>query len=437
MSSIKDFFFGRKKENWTVQALESKSIEDIKTLMSLRVSGKQAKEQYKKLYEKDGLTFMLVNYLDHKIAGQGFYFDGDSDLVNKLEEWSEEVGLKFVLKHIVKDAIIYGTAWVELVLSEDYRNIEDFRFFDPTKMDFARDNSGKIKLDENGEPLCIVQEEGLKKREWYKDRIEENGKIIIKAGIGDDFRKHIAYFKLESYGDDPMGLSLIAPIYRSAIIRSNISDMVGEAAYRGGGIVAYLSGNPPEEVKKKLAEYLKNITSKNIFVFSDKIRLDLVPIPDTREREGLIYYLADEEASTFGIPLDVLMCGVKSYRQDLPSKLADMEARISSYQEYLAFQFNKQVIDFLLHLWKTDKKAKLVFRTQSPSIKLSRSRRIATLARRGLIRYDPQLELHLRREEGLPVKFVQLSLKQWQEEKKSPEEIKSDVEIIAKEEDEV
>ena len=79
----------------------------------------------------------------------------------------------------------------------------------------------------------------------------------------------------------------------------------------------------------------------------------------------------------------------------------------------------------------------MVFRTQSPSIKLSRSRRIATLARRGLIRYDPELELHLRREEGLPVKFVQLSLKQWQEEKKSPEEIKSDVEIIAKEEDEV
>ena len=150
MSSIKDFFFGRKKEDWTVQALESKSIEDIKTLMSLRAGEKQAKEQYKKLYEKDGLTFMLVNYLDHKIAGQGFYFDGDSDLVNKLEEWSEEVGLKFVLKHIVKDAIIYGTAWVELVLSEDYRNIEDFRFFDPTKMDFARDNSGKIKLDENG-----------------------------------------------------------------------------------------------------------------------------------------------------------------------------------------------------------------------------------------------------------------------------------------------
>lgn len=62
------------------------------------------------------------------------------------------------------------------------------------------------------------------------------------------------------------------------------------------------------------------------------------------------------------------------------------------------------------------------FKTHMSSIMLSKSRRIATLARRSLIKYDPELEKHLRELEDLPVSFLDEAIEKWEETGAIPEQ---------------
>ncbi|MEM2260839.1 MAG: hypothetical protein QXK24_00160 [Ignisphaera sp.] len=431
--AIKDRFVPKKIEEAAPKIMELTTITE-EQLEKIRERGLPGiKEAYRKVYENDGLTYQLVNYLADKIVGQGYYFEGEKDLVEKATKWSEQIGLQFLLKMVVKDAIIYGTGWIEMVPSKKLDTIEYIKVFNPANIDFIRDSEGKIVMEGN-RPQGFEITEDSKTIKWFKDRIEQ-GNITLYRAKNEDLRDRIAWFVLERYGDSLSGISFIKPIYRSAIIRSNIADLVGESAFRGGGIVAYHQGPAPQEKIDKMAEELKNITSKNIFVLTDKWKLDTVPTPDIKERIAQIIYLADEEAGSFGIPLDVLLTTVKSYASDLPSKLADLEQRIASYQKYVAYQFNTQVIRYLLKLWKRPEgDLRLVFSAVTTATRLQNSRIRATLARRGLIKWDPELELKLRREEGLPTTFVQAALDKWFKEKKTvesePEEtVEKEVEI--------
>lgn len=407
--------------NRIVQALTSRSISDIMVIMEKREET-NLESRLRKLYENDGLTFQLVNYLTDKICGQGFYFEGDPDLVDRAEAWAESIGLEFVIRHLVKNAIIFGTSYCELVPGKN--GIDRIVVYDPLKVEPLKDNMGRIIIEE-GKPKGIKIEIDEKITVTVtKDRVEDNrGEIILKAAKGEDLRDRFPSFMLESYGSEPVGISLMKPAYRSAIIRCNIADMVGESASRGGGILAYYSGTPPAEKVKDFLQTLKNLTPNDALALSDKWRVDTVPIPDIRERIEQIRYLADEEAASFGIPLDVLMCTVKSYASDLPAKLADFEIRVQAYQRYLAYQVDTKILGFLKRQWRVeDKDLRIVFRSSFTATRLQNARIRATLARRTLLRWDPELELKIRKEEGLPYSFVLRQLEEWKGSKRPPEE---------------
>jgi len=422
--NIKDFFkrYISGQEPYVFELAGASVTEtDLETIERLK---NQANKKFFDLYENDGLTFMLVNYLVQKINAP-FFFTGEEDLVKRVERWSRNIGFPFIVRNLIKDIILHGTAWCELVPDENLTDIVRIKIIDPTKIDFIRDlKTDKIKRDENGDPEGFVIQLNGKERYWYKDKVIDKGseKPIISSRI-EDLRTRICYFKLETYGSEELGISFIKPVYRSAIIRCNIADMLGESAFRGGGIVAYFKGRPSQEVINNLSKDLKNITSKNIFVLSENFQLDTVPIPDIKERIAQVIYLADEEAGALGIPLDILMTSVKTYRQDVPSKLLDLNERVKGYQDYLAYQIETQILKKLKEYWGMKNKDLIMeFRPISSTIKLHRTRALATLARRRLIKWDPELEVYLRKEEGLPYELVQEELNKWQKKGRPSEE---------------
>jgi len=407
-------FLRRKKEksvnsvpetSWIVELIGEKGISSIK---EERTKSKEKISQFQKLYATDGLTFGLVNYLVSKIVS-GILFIGGTETVKSLEAWAEAIGFKTIAEDIVRDVVIAGTAWSEPIWSAI--SIEDIKIINPDTMDYIRGKDGNAKLDEDGHILGYTQEIGGETRYWYKDRIESNGNILFTSKT-EDLRDKLKTFKLVSFGDSELGISLLRAVYRTAIIRANIEDMIGESAFRGGGIVAYVTGQPPPETTKKLKDDMTNITSRNIFILRDSIKLGTVPIPDLANSQQLIYLLADLETTGVGVPLDALVAGSKSYRGDLATKMIDMETRIVSYQERLAKQFNEAFIFPLLKLWKVPL-AYMKFSSQAPSTQLSRARVIATLARRTLMQYDPEMEMQLRKELGLPTELLDTELQKW------------------------
>ena len=331
-----------------------------------RTKRKAKLREFMKLYENDSITFALVNFLTHRIV-PSFSFVGDDKAVEKLNDWAKRTYFKRVLEDMTMDMILCGGAWVEAVWSSI--EIDKFKIINPDKMDFIRDNSDNTIYDENGEPLGYIQDFNGIFRYWYKDKITNGSTNIFVAPAGIDLRKKLRYYKLKSYGDSELGISLIQPNYRAAIIRTNIEDMVGEAAFRGGGLVAYIDGELPPDVRKNLRIDLQNIKSKNIFLLSKKIQLDNVPIPELNEREMLIYLFADIQCGGMGVPLEMILQGVKmSGRQSgITDKTSDLEIRVMSYQERLAEQINEYIIQPLLDHWKIKGKASIMFPPASPN----------------------------------------------------------------------
>ena len=370
-------------------------------------------KEFYRLYENDALTFGLVNYLVYKIVSK-IIFTGNPEDVKVFEDWKERKHFKARLEDIVRDIIIAGGSWTEPIFSSI--DLEKIKIINPETMDYIRENDSNIKLDEEGKFLGYVQEVNGKKRYWYKNRIEEDNRVIYEGTRNEDLRDRIKYWKLLSFGDSELGISLVKAMYRPAIIRSNLEDMVGESAFRGGGIVAYLTGEPSQEQKNKLKTDLTNITARNIFLLKDNIKLSTVPIPEMSERENLLYLLADFEAAGLNIPLEALLSGTKTYRQDFLNKMTDMETRIESFQDRLVEQIEEYIIKPLLKIWNRKGPVSVQFVSVSPSVQTTRSRVISTLARRGMLKSDPELEVYLRKELKLPHKLVDANLEKWLKE---------------------
>jgi len=293
-------------------------------------------------------------------------------------------------------------------------------------MDYKRDIRGEVELDEYGEPVAIVQDLEFGKRVWYADRIEERGEVIMRAKKGEDLRRRIVHLKLYGFGDTFLGITPLQTTYNSALSRLNLGVSTGEAAFRSEGLVAYVSGKPSQKTLEGLVKALKDSSSKNIFVFEDKIKLDRVPSPDIKGRERLIYAFLDEQCIAFGVPLRLVAEGLKEFAGEFEWRQIKFEMRVKTLQERLAWQVREKILRPLWETWGMKTKVpKIVFHTKTPATKLSRSRQIATLARRGLIRRDPELEKRLRQEYDLPYKFVVRELKQWEEQpERVPEESK-------------
>lgn len=412
----------QKEDNFIIELIGPPSTSKTEE----RTKKKDNISEYYRLYLNDALTFGFVNYLTLKIVSK-FIFIGSEEDVNEIERWSKNKHFKIKLEDIVRDMIIAGGSWTEPIFSSI--DLEKIKIINPETMDYIRDNEENIKEDEDGKFLGYIQEKNGRKRYWYKDRIEEDNKIIYQGKKDEDLRDKIKYWKFLSFGDSELGISLVKAMYRPAIIRSNLEDMVGESGFRGGGIVAYITGEPSQQQKDKLKTDLTNITSRNVFLLRDNIKLSTVPIPELNERENLLYLLADFEAAGFNLPLEALLSGTKTYRQDFINKMADMESRIESYQERLVELIEEYIINPLLKLWNRKGPVNIQFVSTSPSAQMSRSRVIATLARRGMISRDPELELHLRKELKLPHKIVDLTLKKWLDEGKTQESPDKEIDV--------
>jgi hypothetical protein len=402
--------------------IDDKLIEMIDSPDSVtQIESKPIKEKvalYYKLYDTDELTFQLVNFLVDRIT-HTFIFEGDVEVVKELEIWKDNINFKTRLEDIVRDIIVGGLGWIELVFGK--KTIDRIVVINPESMDFIRDSNGQTALDEDGIPVGFQQETPSGIRYYKKDEVAQGEIKLAIAKGNEDLRDRIKYLKLLGRGDSFTGKSFVGAIYRVAIIRTNVADMTGEAAFRGGGMVATTKGDMNPDQKKKLKVDLKNITARNTMIIKDSITLGLMPIPDTANATEIIYLLADFQSMGMGVPLDIMVSGGRSQQRDLITKIADMETRISSLQVRLAEQINDNIISPLLIKMGKPEKAKLKFVSASPGALLNRSRVVSTLARRNLMTYDPELEVSIRKELDLPHTLLDKVLSDWKSGKAGPE----------------
>jgi hypothetical protein len=281
----------------------------------------------------------------------------------------------------------------------------DIRILNPKYCDYKRDNYGNVQVDEYGDPKCIIVETETGK-EYYiqKSKItvqSEDGEAIKSINVG-DLRKLYCHFTLFTFGDSYTGMSLLLPVLSTAIVRGNVTKMTGELAFRSGGIVAYITGTVPEDAKKALEDDLMKLTKRSVFVSSDRIKLSNIPSGSLTETTNILGTLINEQTAAMGLPYELIMAPIYRGRlEDLTHKLVDFENRILSYQNRLGAQINQKIMPFVNDVLGTDVQFKFI--GTDYNIKLTKSRMLTGLGRRGLVTRDKNLEDWIRRDLGLPL----------------------------------
>lgn len=412
---------------------KDKQSGDLFAHLEERVTKTVPLHKLKKLYDLDGLTFRIVNdYIDAMI-GPGFILDGDKETVDELLHWAKTIKLKHFMREIVRDSFLCANAWIELGYNDDGSDIIKLQIINPNFMDYIRDGKDQfVELDENGDPVGFKKSRGTEFQEviWTKDKITVDKKTMKTFPVDQDGRNRIAHFKLWSLGESFLGTTPLQSIYSSAIIRLNISRNTGEVAFRSEGLVIHVGDEeiqPTNEQLDNISSAFEDITEQTIFVFKTrpKIMIDRIPTPEIEGRERLMYYYADLECTGLGKSLALVMEPVQRGRAgDIDIKDMEFEYRVKSLQEVLA----EQILEKIFYRYMDAKGmareniTDMRFKTHMSSIMLSKSRRIATLARRSLIKYDPELEKHLRELEDLPVSFLDEAIEKWEETGAIPEQ---------------
>ena len=215
----------------------------------------------------------------------------------------------------------------------------------------------------------------------------------------------------------------------------------GEGAFRSGGLAAYVGDptkpaeNVPDATLEKVVRELNEVGHSTILAFRRNVTLDRLPAPDLSEKAELIYLFADLVACGLGVNLSKLLEPIGSRRVAGTQELRDIdfEMRKMALFDRLAEEVREK---FILRLFKARKGItrlsevpEIHFLTRSPALERETSRAIATLARRGQITRDPELEKFIRNRYGLPTQFVQRELDMWMEDEKRIPQPQKEVDV--------
>jgi len=400
------------------------SVVDIRSNLlkseNRRIDPTVTSSQLETLEHIDGLTFRIVQKYIEKIVGKGNYIlEGGSEQGRKVcFEFCESIDLVFLLTRIIRDIFVTGNGngWVELGYNVAGNNILSVRTLNPKSgIDFIRDDDGYVLYDDNLRPVGyqLGGDRGYPSMEWREKTITVNDEIVWRKppNSNQDGRDRIGLFKLIDRGEGELGMSPLEPEYKAAIIRLNLEDTVGNAAFRSNALVAYVGeeGQDPNIVTDEQLDSVKNelldVDEDTVWAFRRNVELDTFPSPDVSDFERLLYFFADMHASGAGVGVGlILQPTTRGYRGDVEIKRLELQDSIDLFKSILQHQIREIFFKRLLKAQGQSPKnaPKIVLLSRDEGIALSKARRISTLARYNLITPDPKLEEYLRKLEDLP-----------------------------------
>jgi len=357
------------------------------------------------LYRLDPLIWSGVNKLSRLIASPRIFFTGeDQAAIVTMEMFIDRIGLRTLLPSLIKDIFIYGYGVAE-ILKDSKGNITGLAQIDPKSLDYIRiENSNYIDRNQDGTIKGYVQKiPGQEPKLFTPDRI-----LILRFYI---------------LGEECLGMTPLEPVYKTAWIKLNLEEALGEAVYRHGyPIYWYKVGSPearemgfeitPEKIKEA-KEYLEDLSSANELILPWWIEPGRV---DAKSQIGdisdFLQYLSAEIMAGLEVP-KVYGTTTEQVQANVAQESLDFEKTIKTMQEVLSEQLDNQL--FSQYRKEVNMKypwPKLNFTEYNEETKMFRSRRLAQYLKYDAVTPDENLENDIRKIEGLsPRKKIKQSEK--------------------------
>ncbi|MFB6076248.1 MAG: phage portal protein, partial [Candidatus Aenigmatarchaeota archaeon] len=381
--------------------------------------------ELEKLYYEDPLVHAGINFYTRQITGEEFTIiptsgTSDNDL-HRIREFVETTELRNKLGNAMRDMGIYGNAFMEIIWNKRGDKVKDLVPLDPKNMEFIKEKvkgKKKVATDEMGEPIGYIQKVGgmssNKDIEKYNEIVSKFKGIQMKdieVEKGIPFhRDQIVHFRLQKLSDTLMGIGLIEPVYDIVKMKMNVEDALEDGISRSSrpdlvGKVGTFQENEP--VRAKDTEALKNnlekMRSEEYGVISIPEYWDVDEL-DTDVKGLDEYYQIYNDLTIVGMGLPP---GMLSRGSGVTSGIAEIQNALSekvfqTFQNSITLDCRRQIFTTILEEDDLNKVPQLEWKELNPLTKGKKARRIAELARAGLITRDRELEQHIRELEGLP-----------------------------------
>jgi hypothetical protein len=350
----------------------------------------QVQRKTELLYRMDPLIFAGVNRLRRAIASPRIYFSGpNTDDVETLETWAKTVNLKKVLWEAILDIIIYGYAVIEKV-KDSKGNIVQLVTIDPKTVDWQKDSNNKILMDQNLNPVGLVQ---TVDNEEIKFSMNE---VIL-----------LNFFTL---GPECLGISPLEPAFKPSWIRMNLEEAYGEALYRHGFPVIYFNiGDADHPVDAALIadakKILRDLESAEELILPPWVkpgRLESkTPLAPVFE---LWVFLAGEVARALDNPVGFISpSGSTESKGGAEFSNIDFEKAAKMYAEELKSELDEQLLAEVRIQKGLKTIPEIEFGESSPETQMLRMRTISLLSEKGALHVDREVENKLRGELNLPL----------------------------------
>lgn len=353
------------------------------------------------LYRIDGVLFGLVNKFATNLTKGDFMVEGGKDEYRKeIEAWISRRSTNFIpnLTLQLVEVAINGTGFAEYVLADKMDDILFLNVIPGDDIEVKVDTSGQVKLDTDGNPIDLLY-----------TGVDGNQRKVTKDKV----------FTVKMFGPEAefLGQSPLETIYKPSLIKLNIEEALGQSIFRHGFPISVLSvGDEEHEVSaegaKKLHSELKNISERDEWIIPYWWKFELLKGEQLQGITEHLEYFSNVQFSAFAIPrATVFQTQMGRIGGAFQVILTEYEDTYQALQVRLCKQIQEQLFpQILLTRGKVREREELSpediptcrFKPTVQSQKLNKARRIAILARAGVITWDAGLENFLRKEEELP-----------------------------------
>jgi len=355
------------------------------------------------LYRLEPLIFSGINKLSRRITFSKLYFSGENEDENtKAFNFLKSSGAYRLIPLLVKDAFIYGFGAAEINKTGGETSLTQI---DPKEFDYKRDGN-LITLNKKGEILGYV----------WKDTMGQE--TFLKPS-------EVLLIRFYALGDFCLGISPIEAAFKTAWIKLNLEEALGEAIFRHGFPTWKFkigSSDPntpfhdvtPEKIKqaKKIIGPLDTATEMFLPWWMDAEPMsskgDFGNIHKFLELLGMEILAALELPKGFGTETRGL--GGRAVEE------MDFEKSILAFQEDVKRQLEDQLLEPYYRDAKFTTYPSLTFTEYAPELQNIRLRRLSAYAKYGMISRTDDLENALRRSEGFPLKKKRKNVKEENDE---------------------
>lgn len=337
-------------------------------------------QTYEKIYQKSPLVFQAVNKTADHVMQAGFRIQGhDKEKVEQIKAWIDYIGYHPFLHELVRNLMIWGNAFTEVVMEKDLKASDDGSGlgWGIAELKPLNPHTMRVYRYETGEVIGYIQRPKSRRWKWDKSKLrdrkrstgqkQKHWKTEVKkaypgAVIFDE--DQILHRKWNQLPSAEYGTSPIEPVKEDLTTYMGVMGDVSAIIKRyGSPKIIWKIGTPERPPSKRMvADFHKSVTNLNV---ADDVSVSGVidwGILDAglkvMDMEPYIQFLRDDVFAGLGVPELIMGGNVSTGQAGAEMALEAFTRKMMEIQRYLEIMSKRDIFPRVLGMgtWPFNKK---------------------------------------------------------------------------------